>query len=132
MARNTGGGKSWAVVSTVVAAMSLGALGILLFQTKLDRYARLSEFPVESYLEGRGMWSGDFFRIVGKVENILHLNEEDGVLVVSVEMEDTGRILPILVTPKENQAPLSRNQQLKMEVAVDQKDRINCLRYDKK
>jgi hypothetical protein len=132
MARNTGGAKGWAFVSTVVAAIALGALGILLFQTKFDRYARLPEFPVESYLEGKGMWSGDFFRIVGTVENVLHQNEEDGILVVSVQMEEAGRIVPVLVTRKENQAPLSRNQQLKMEVAVDPNDRIKCLRYDKK
>jgi hypothetical protein len=112
--------------------MALGALGILLFQTKFDRYARLAEFPIESYLDGKAMWSGDFFRIVGTVENVLHQNEEDGILVVSMEMEGTGRIVPVLVKREENQTPLSRNQQLKMEVAVDPKDRIKCLRYAKK
>jgi hypothetical protein len=132
MARDTGGARGWGFVSTIVAAMSLGALGILLFQTKFDRYARLPEFPVESYLEGKGMWSGDFFRIAGTVKNILHQNEEDGTLLVSIEMEETGRIVPVLVTRDTNRTPLSRNQQLKMEVAVDPKSRIKCLRYDKK
>lgn len=133
MARTrNGGAKLWAITATIIAVVAVATLGIFFFQSKLDRYSRLVDFPVDSYLEGRRLWSGEFYRIVGTVDNVLHMNEGGGTYVVSMRIDDSDRVLPVFLTRDESLSTIARSQVLKMQVFVDAKDRIQCLRYAKK
>ena len=132
MARSVQGKSGlWAIVATSVAIVAISALGVLVFQDKFDRYSSLADFPVESYLEGRTIWSSDFYRIVGNVEEVLDVNE-DGTHVVSVQIDLSGRRLPIFVNVKNSPSAIARNQAVKMKVMVEREDRIRCLSYAKK
>ena len=132
MARSVQGKSGlWAIVATSVAIVAISALGVLVFQDKFDRYSSLADFPVESYLEGRTIWSSDSYRIVGNVEEVLDVNE-DGTHVVSVQIDLSGRRLPIFVNVKNSSSAIARNQAVKMKVMVEREGRIRCVSYAKK
>lgn len=132
MARSVQGkGNLWAIVATAVSIVAIAALGIFVFQDKFDRYSNLAEFPVESYLEGRSIWSSDFYRVVGTVEEVLNVNDE-GIHLASVRLDFSDRRLPVFVSSENSSSAIARSQAVKMKVMVDGKGRIRCVGYSKK
>ena len=118
--------KNKILLAAGVAALI--ALGALIFSLgSQGQFSSLSEFPVDRYLDNKGLFSQEDFRIQGTVDNVLLRANGGGHFLVSIRPDESQLLLPVLMEP--GKKPLQRDQRLLLRVHVASNGGIVCTDY---
>jgi hypothetical protein len=108
--------KSQQIVFAVLitfGGLAIGAAVTYMVLGSSNRFAALPSFPIDSYLEGGGLWSDEEYKIEGRVDNVLLRSDDKRVLLVSIQPIDSDRRIPVLVIRGDKQTkPIQREQDI--------------------
>jgi hypothetical protein len=121
-------GKNY-ILFSVIGLIGLGGFSFLHLGSP-QKFAQLSEFPVENYLEKNGIIGKEDFRLEGKVENILLRSDNGNTFLLSIKPANSDYLLPVILTSQKKS--IQREQILVMKVHADSSEVIKCDDYDLK
>lgn len=108
-----------------------GAVAFVLLR-KPNQFANLPAFPIDSYMEGKALWSHEDYKVEGRVDNVLLRSTSGETLLVSIQPIGSSLRLPVLLERKGGKVPVQREQNLVLKVNLGPASQIQCKEYETK
>lgn len=116
----------------MVLAVFLILSGVIAFVLlrKPDQFAKLTAFPIDSYMDGKDLWSHEDFKLEGRVDNVILRSASGGKLLVALQPTGSDLRLPILLEKGDGKIPVQREQKLVMKVNLGRASQIQCTYFE--
>lgn len=111
--------------------LASGAVAFVLLR-KPNQFANLPAFPIDSYMEGKALWSHEDYKVEGRVDNVLLRSTSGETLLVSIQPIGSSLRLPVLLERKGGKVPVQREQNLVLKVNLGPASQIQCKEYETK
>ena len=133
MARiNSKPGKIRLILALLAGLLLLsGAAAFVLLRTP-NQFASLPAFPIDSYMEGKALWSHEDYKLEGRVDNVMLRSANGETLLLSIQPTGSSLRLPVLIDRKGGKVPVQREQILVLKVGLGQSSQIQCKYYEAK
>ena len=106
----------WLFLAFILVAGFIGG-GYWVYSQVSDPFRTLAALPVPAYLDNSDGLRGNVYRVKATVANQLAWSPADGRLY-SVEIEDTGDVLALMIPAEFNSVNLQKGQHFNFEVEV--------------
>lgn len=128
-----GNPKRLALILTLLVGLLLvtGAMAFILLR-KPDAFANLPAFPIDSYMDGKNLWSHEDYKVEGRVDNVILRSPSGEKLLVAIQPTGSDLRLPVLLEKRGGKIPIQREQHLVMKVTLGPSSQIQCSQYESK
>lgn len=131
MARSKTDLKKLLIIATllVVFVLLTGSIAFLALR-KPNAFANLSAFPIDSYMEGKGLLSQEDYKMEGRVDNVILRSASGEKLLVAIQPDGSDLRLPVVLEKNGGKGPVQREQHLVLRVNLGASSQIQCTRFE--